>query len=406
MNNEAIDQITDTESTGIVIEMTNPNNENIMIGDLLREAREKKSLSIDAISRHTKINCTNLEALESNDREGLPNIAYVKGFVKSYSRIVDVDTDEALALLEELYNGKPSPVEDTEETIELVTEPAVPKQSNQKVVIDNSIKFKIFGVVAACAISAFIFISRSDSEKEVQQEEIVVKTQVLTSNTPLTKMEAPKPIVLEEKKAEVAKEVETTPVVEKKVKEIIKVEEKKKEVKVKAKKEIEVASQPIEKKEEEKKVKVEKSEKEIEFYNFPFPLYTIKEITTEQRNEIVPESYRNSLQTGKQNVFITAVEGDTWLTYKSDDAPVKKFILKKGRYILIRGDEVKIFLGNVHVAKVFLNNELLSIKSRSGVKSLVFPQELAKSQKLPLFIFQKTGKVITSEEYLEEHPQD
>ena len=69
--------------------------------------------------------------------------------------------------------------------------------------------------------------------------------------------------------------------------------------------------------------------------------------------------------------------------------------------MLIRGDVVRIFLGNINVARIFLNNKALKITSRSGVKSLVFPQEKVKDYKLPLFLYPKPGKVITSSEYEE-----
>ena len=109
---------------------------------------------------------------------------------------------------------------------------------------------------------------------------------------------------------------------------------------------------------------------------------------------------KNAKIAGKQNVFINAVDGDTWITYKSDANPIKKFVLKKGRTLLVRGDLVRIFLGNINVARVFLDNKPLTITSRSGVKSLVFPQEKASEFKLPLFIY-NSGKAITSSEYEE-----
>lgn len=408
MNNEALDQTEASEQTGIVLEMTEnteQRNTGMKIGDLLKEAREAKSLSIDAISRHTKINCTNLEALENNDKDSLPNIAYVKGFVKSYSRIVDVDTNHALQLLDELYNAQTVKPQVEEPTVELVTEPEVKTTKPASESIDSSLKVKVFGVVAACAIAAFIFVSRSEKVEDKKAEKIVVKPQVLTAETPLTKIEEPKAVELkEEAKVENKQELKEEP----KVIEAKKVEkqEPKPEVKVEEKKVEKVAEKKTEETKKIEEKKEVKKDKEIEFYNFPFPLYTIKSLTADEKAELIPSSYQNSIIEGKQNIFIRATEGDTWLTYKSDNDPIKKFVLKKGRYILIRGEEVKIFLGNVHIAKVFLNNELLNIKSRSGVKSLVFPQELAKDQKLPLFIFQKSGKVITSKEYLENNPQD
>ena len=67
--------------------------------------------------------------------------------------------------------------------------------------------------------------------------------------------------------------------------------------------------------------------------------------------------------------------------------------------MMLRGDLVLLFLGNIGGVKVFLNNQLLSIESRSGVKSLIFPQEQKDRFSLPLFVYPKDGSVWTSEEY-------
>ena len=109
---------------------------------------------------------------------------------------------------------------------------------------------------------------------------------------------------------------------------------------------------------------------------------------------------KTAVYPGKQNVFINAVTGDTWITYKQDDAPIKKFVLKKNRTLLIRGDEIRLFLGNINVTKIFLNNQLLDIDSKNGIKSLVFPKENKAKYVLPLFLFKEDGTVITSDEYL------
>ena len=99
-------------------------------------------------------------------------------------------------------------------------------------------------------------------------------------------------------------------------------------------------------------------------------------------------------------MFINAVDGDTWITYKADDQKVKKFVLKQGRRILIRGEVIRLFMGNINVAKMFLNNRPLIVQSKTGVRSLVFPQEVSSNYKIPLFIYKKDGTVETSEEFI------
>ncbi len=113
---------------------------------------------------------------------------------------------------------------------------------------------------------------------------------------------------------------------------------------------------------------------------------------------ILPPNIRSSVVPNKQNVFITAIKGDSWLTYKNGSDPVKSFTLRQGRFILIRGDEVRVYLGNVNVTKIFYNGNLVKFDAKSGIKSLVFPQSNASKYKLPLFLFDKTSGQITTNE--------
>lgn len=406
MENFNSDQEVNNNETGNVIQMDNETNSDITLGQFLKQAREEKSLSLDAISRHTKINSTSLNALENDDISNLPNIAYVKGFVKSYAKIVSKDEKYALQLLEKLYYGD-APQEileeqpQEEEAVIQNIEPTAKASKESK----KGSPIVLVAAVSIIAVGSLIFLLSKNTTSDNKEENIIVKPQVVTAQTPLTN---------QKKEVEVAKQVdevkeEPTPVIAKKVEEkkevkVKKVEEVKKDEpkKVETKKEVKSEEKKLVSKEEKKEEKKE----EIKFSVLPSPLFGIKDATTEEIKELIPDNYYNSVEAGKQNVFIRATSGDTWLTYKVDDEPIKKYILKKGRYALFKGDDIRVFLGNVHVTKVFLNNEMLDIQSRSGVKSLVFPKEKAKDLRLPLFIFQKSGKVITSEEYINSQKED
>jgi hypothetical protein len=86
--------------------LTNP-------GVLLRHAREGRGLSIDDLSRTTKIRTTTLAALEAGDLPHLPAAIYTRGFVKAYAREVGLDAesaaDEYLAQIEPLRAHHPPP---------------------------------------------------------------------------------------------------------------------------------------------------------------------------------------------------------------------------------------------------------------------------------------------------------
>ncbi len=61
------------------------------LGKLLRNAREERNLDLEEAVRVTKIRRYNLEALENEDWEKLPNQIFVKGFLRSYTRFLGLD---------------------------------------------------------------------------------------------------------------------------------------------------------------------------------------------------------------------------------------------------------------------------------------------------------------------------
>ncbi len=81
----------------------------IELGSILRLEREKKNLSIDDVANHLKISARILRALECADNESLPHSVYVRGFVISYAKMLDIDTDELLSV-PELYEESEEPL--------------------------------------------------------------------------------------------------------------------------------------------------------------------------------------------------------------------------------------------------------------------------------------------------------
>jgi len=72
------------------------------IGELLRSEREARGISIDQISRETKIGRMLLEALEEGRFEVLPGDPYNKGFIRSYARAIGLDPAPVLRRYDEL----------------------------------------------------------------------------------------------------------------------------------------------------------------------------------------------------------------------------------------------------------------------------------------------------------------
>jgi cytoskeleton protein RodZ len=69
------------------------------VGKTLREARLQLGLSVDEITHRLKFAPRQIEALEADDFAHLPEITFVRGFVRSYARLLQLDV---LPLLEAL----------------------------------------------------------------------------------------------------------------------------------------------------------------------------------------------------------------------------------------------------------------------------------------------------------------
>ena len=77
------------------------------LGEILKNEREAKGLSIKAVMEATKISRVILLALENGDRSALPHPVYTKGFVKSYARLLGLDPDELTMVVDREYQMEP-----------------------------------------------------------------------------------------------------------------------------------------------------------------------------------------------------------------------------------------------------------------------------------------------------------
>ncbi|MBI3479188.1 MAG: helix-turn-helix domain-containing protein [Nitrosomonadales bacterium] len=66
---------------------------------MLREARESLGLSVGDVATQIKFAPRQIEALEADDFKNLPEAAFVRGFVRSYAKILHLDTATLLAAL-------------------------------------------------------------------------------------------------------------------------------------------------------------------------------------------------------------------------------------------------------------------------------------------------------------------
>lgn len=352
--------------------------ENEHIGKYLKNLRTSKKVSLEELSKKTKININILKALEENIESKLPNKIYIRGYVQNYTKSLGGNIKEAL----EIFEGSENLNKINEEQEEII----LPKHFEER---KSFFKDKLISFLQTIATkkNALIllslvmlifglkfsvnYFSKLKIEKEITKE----KEEVI--NLPDEKpLEAPAALV---EVKEITK-APNTPV-----------------------------SEEAQKKEEPKKQTNSSKYPFIKFSELPTENFTtIKDSKEANDPSIFPSNVKNLLQKDKANVYVKATSGDTWLSYKVDDNKITRYVLKEASFLSLRGDVIRLFLGNVNNTKIFYNNELIEPNSKTGVKSLVFPPEKGKDYLLPLFPNYQ-GLPMTSEEYIEnmeEEPKD
>lgn len=114
------------------------------VGQVLKEARESKFLTLEDVEKHTKIRKELLQALEANNYDKLPPSTFIQGFIKNYSRFLGLNSEKLLAIFRRDYEAKKHPA--------VVLESFSKPLDNNKFQITPS---RIVGVVVACVVVTF-----------------------------------------------------------------------------------------------------------------------------------------------------------------------------------------------------------------------------------------------------------
>jgi cytoskeleton protein RodZ len=360
-----------------------------LLGDYLKQKRLDKNFSLEKLSQKTKISVNILKALEANDYDHLPSAAYIKGFVTSYVKVLGSPLDEAISKMEYTYLnilGKSFPhLNHTKGMVSKSVMPgreaaAAPEEQSPHELIESSdsimenTKSALPVVILVCVILVFIGgykLISSVVENEVNGSKTTDLGPKIESSSALVKqpekpVEAPKV----EAATDAAKPAEATAV-----------EAPKEEVK------------PV--------VELERNFPTVDFKKVKGKLFQVKSDAPENNDQtILPQTIKDATNSNLQNLYIRATDGNTWVSYKIDNSPIESVIISKGSDLFLQGSEIRLFLGNVNVTKIFYNNYLIETPTKSGVKSLVFPEEHNSKFMLPLFPKAKDDILYTAEDYI------
>jgi cytoskeleton protein RodZ len=116
------------------------------LGKTLREARERLGLSIADVVHQTKLAPRQIEALEADDFQHLPEMPFVRGFVRSYAKILQLD---ALPLLADIPQANASTVPLIPDSVEVPFPNAYSPQRQNLVWLGAALLLAVLVVVFA-----------------------------------------------------------------------------------------------------------------------------------------------------------------------------------------------------------------------------------------------------------------
>lgn len=115
-----------------------------MVGERLREEREKKGFTLGDIAARTHIRVEYLRCIENGNFQKIPSDIYVRGYLKAYAELLGIRADTILSRYDADKTGK-----DEEQS-------EIPKASEERFI---SKKYIFIGSMAFLSLAVIIFFS-------------------------------------------------------------------------------------------------------------------------------------------------------------------------------------------------------------------------------------------------------
>jgi cytoskeleton protein RodZ len=135
------------------------------VGQQLRLAREARGLSVLDVAQTLKLGSRQLEALESGDWDTLPGNTFVRGFVRNYARIVQIDPAPLMILLDGVLVKPASNLAANEQSLS-----QMPQTGRSVSGRDRMVMFAGFFLVVLAALAYFLLANNLSAWREGLQE--------------------------------------------------------------------------------------------------------------------------------------------------------------------------------------------------------------------------------------------
>lgn len=138
------------------------------VGVALREAREQLGLSVADVANRLKFAPRQIEALEEDNFARLPEIAFVRGFVRSYAKLLQLDPAPLLAALPQPPAQNNLSAASTEKEVQFPDASAARKQNYL---------WLAAGVAVVAVLGLFVWLNDSAPQTKVENLAVPVVTE-------------------------------------------------------------------------------------------------------------------------------------------------------------------------------------------------------------------------------------
>ncbi|MBF0803069.1 MULTISPECIES: helix-turn-helix domain-containing protein [unclassified Neisseria] len=139
------------------------NNAAAELGLKLRQVREQKGYSIGEVAERLKLSARQIEGLESGNYEMMPELVFVRGFLRTYGRFLDLDDNEVAAFLDRI-------MPQNRNNLYAVDRSGSHTMNYRQTEVKKSFPAWILGVLAAVAVGGGIYAWQSKSNQEYAKQ--------------------------------------------------------------------------------------------------------------------------------------------------------------------------------------------------------------------------------------------
>jgi transcriptional regulator with XRE-family HTH domain len=127
------------------------------IGEILRETRERKNVSLDQIEETTKIKKRYLQAMEHEEWSQMPGKVYAKGFLRTYARYLSLDEQSICDLFEISQSKRETEKAETNASRADIIRKPPNRRKPLEVDLHNKPKKNMVYVLCALSVAVLVF---------------------------------------------------------------------------------------------------------------------------------------------------------------------------------------------------------------------------------------------------------